>query len=567
LKASEPQITELPAIKQLVALLEKSFKTARTYGPHNPAAQRFLEQSYNELTANLELYGSIVFLVRRSELYYKGHSVYQTSSMENLAFKLHVDGIRELSFHKGLTRDDLSFFLEALWATYDQETSDEDIVTRLWEKNLATISCVTAEEIIKSSNFVDVLIPQNRRTLNSPVTQLRQVSLSETTRRTAEEGQAGVQPQFTLVGYEVTTQELDKLAKEIALESSKDSVTYLVDMLTAILASEQSEVLLSKLLNLFAEVIEPLIKDGRWKLLNTILPLLHEAQELCPNLTTAHRNQLSSLVDSLGRPDRLRMIEDLLNSTPDEPLDDLQALLLMLKSNAVQPLCELLGNLKHKSHRLMICEVLATLGKENTSQLVKGLTDPRWYYVRNLVLIIGKLNTPQLAKYLKPLVRHGDMRVRKEVLRTMRALCPGGRGDQFITFLNDHEESVRLLAMKILTPGRYTAPFSVWQPVTESKAFQDRSPSEKRIIFQIMCQMSGEDVIPYCRHLVTRWFWTNRRTHQEAGVLATEALKRIGTPAAVEALKAGKKRMNHAIRQACKEALAALSRQSCEQDV
>ena len=78
--------------------------------------------------------------------------------------------------------------------------------------------------------------------------------------------------------------------------------------------------------------------------------------------------------------------------------------------------------------------------------------------------------------------------------------------------------------------------------MTELKVFQDRSLPEKRIIFQIMCQMSGEDVIPYCRQLVTHRCWTNRQTRQEAGVLRVEALKRIGTPVAVEALEAAKKR-------------------------
>ncbi|MGH7233486.1 MAG: HEAT repeat domain-containing protein, partial [Nitrospiraceae bacterium] len=459
LKAAEQDVPELPAIRQLLTLLDKSFKTSRTYGPNNPVAQKFSQQLYHELTAHLDRYDTLLFLVQRSELYYKGHSVYLSSSpTENLAFKLHADGIRELTLHKGLSQSELSCLLEALGGTYDPEVSDDDIVTRLWEKNLSTISFVTAEEILKSSDLADFLMPQDTKTLNSPVSSLRQVASTETSRGTKEEGPAGgPQNQSTLVGYDVTPQELQKLTHEVEAESSRDDITYLLDMLTAILASEQSSPLLSKLLDLFADILETLTKQGNWKLLNTIVSLLHESQDLCPNLSDEHRTKLAGLFDALGRPERIKTIEEGLNADPDCPLDDLQALLLMLKPAAMPLLCALVANLKHKPHRLMVCEVLTELAKQNPSPLVRGLADSRWYYVRNLVYIIGKVNNPQLSKSLEPLIAHQDMRVRKEVLRTLRILCPSGAADRFITFLNDQEESIRLLAVKILTTGQYTA--------------------------------------------------------------------------------------------------------------
>ncbi|MGH7233646.1 MAG: HEAT repeat domain-containing protein, partial [Nitrospiraceae bacterium] len=97
--------------------------------------------------------------------------------------------------------------------------------------------------------------------------------------------------------------------------------------------------------------------------------------------------------------------------------------------------------------------------------------------------------------------------------------------------------------------------------VVTPKGFQDRSLSEKRGVFQAMSRAAGEEIIPYCRDLVTRWFWTNRQNHQEAGVLAAEALGKVGTPAAIQALEAGTKRMNRVIRQACAKALAVQPRE------
>ena len=101
----------------------------------------------------------MAFLIQRSELYFNGDVVYrseQDSSHESVAFKLYADGIRELAFLQGLPAEDLSFFLDSLWGSLDsEEEDDDDIVTRVWSKNLSTITMVTAEEVAKASSGED----------------------------------------------------------------------------------------------------------------------------------------------------------------------------------------------------------------------------------------------------------------------------------------------------------------------------------------------------------------------------------------------------------------------------
>lgn len=556
----EPTVTLDPsegqAIKQLLALLDKTFKTTRTYGPKNPVAQKFFQQFYQDLTIQLATHGVLQFLAQRAELLYKGITVYQsTSSNENLAFKLHADGIRELSFHQGLSQDDLAYFLEALWGTYDSNTSDDDIVTRLWEKNLSTISFVTAEEIVNAADMIAVLTPQESYTLNSPPSQLRHIAGTEAARQKGRpSGPAG---QGGPAVYEISSEEQKKLLEEIKAESARDNTTYLLDMLTAILASEPSDVLLNRLLELFGDILTTLTRNGDWKLLNTFVCLLHEAQELCPNLSEHHKTKLAELFGSLSHPDSIKAMETALNASPTTSLDDLQALLLMLDPNTAQPLCTLMANLTHKAHRMMVCDVLAIHAKQNPSLIMRGLTDTRWYVVRNFIYIMGKLGHEQFLKHLEPIRTHEDARVRKEIVRTLRAISPSGKGDFFIPFLNDTEESIRQLALKVLLTGTYTATFAAWAPIVDHKSFHDRPISKKKAVFQALRQTTGEESIPYWHRLVTRSSWLNRKKIQEGGILAAEALGALGTSAALLVLKAGQRRFNRAIRKACTDALAA----------
>ncbi len=550
--------SELHAVKHLLALLDKTFKTTRTYGPNNPVAQKFFQQFYEYLTIQLAAHDVLQFLAQRSELLYKGVPVYQsTSSSENLALKLHADGIRELSFHKGLSQEDLAYFLEALWGTYDSDTSDDDIVTRLWEKNLSTISFVTAEEIVKSSDVMTVLTPQESGTFNSPPSELRHIARTESAR--PQEGpprSAGSQGAGGQAVYEISPEEQKLLRQEIDSESARDNTTYLLDMLTAILASETSDTLLNRLLELFGDILATLIRDGNWKLLNTFVSLLHEAQELCPNLSNQHKAKLADLFTSLGHPRNITAMETALNASSSTSIDDVQALLLMLNPSTAQPLCTLMANLKHKSHRMMVCDVLTTHAKQNPLLLIRGLADSRWYVVRNLIYIIGKLGHEQFVKHLEPIHSHEDVRVRKEILRTLRIIRPSGNADPFIPFVNDAEGSIRQLALKVLLNDTYTATFNAWMPVVDHKSFHDRSVPEKKAIFRAMRQTAGEENIPYWNRLVTQSSWTNRKKRQEVGVLAAEALGALGTSAAIVVLKAGQRRLNRAIRKACTEALA-----------
>jgi hypothetical protein len=555
---------ELQAIKHLLALLDKTFKTTRTYGPHNPVAQKFFQQFYDFLTIQLATHDTLQFLAHHAELIYKGVVVYQsTAANENLAFKLHTDGIRELSFLKGVSQDDLTYFLEALWGTYDPEKSDDDIVTRLWERNLSTISFVTAEEIVKSADAANLLTPQRSQSLSGPPSELRHVAATEAARAKVEAGSLiGAQSQGSPVGFECSPDEHKTLAQEIETESARDNTTYLLDLLTAILASETSDALLTRLLALFGDILGTLTREGNWKLLNTFVSLLHEAQEVCPNLSDHHKKKLVELAGSLGHSDIINTIKGVLNESPATSLDDLQAVLLLLNPQTAQPLCGLMANLKHKSHRMMVCDVLTVHGKQNPSLLVRGMSDTRWYVVRNLVYIMGKLKHEQFVRHLEPAGKHADIRVRKEVVRTLRAIRPGGTCECFIPFLNDSEESIRLLTLKTLLTGHYAATFSSWAPIVDDPSFHHRSVSEKQTIFRVMRQTAGEENIPYWHSLVTHIAWRNRRKYREGGILAAEALGALGTPAALLVLKAGQRRFNRPVRKACGAALAAAMKRS-----
>ena len=576
--AKEPADPELVSVKRLLTLLDKTAKSGRTYGSANPVAQKFFHELFEGLAAHLTTYSKLGFLIQRSELYFNENVVYrseQDSSNESVAFKLYADGIRELAFLEGLAAEDLSFFLDSLWSNLDSEEDDDDIVTRLWSKNLSTITIVTAEEVAKASTGGDVFALPTAETMNLSESNLRDLLDRELTKARKEKalgadgnnpssntaaGRAG-QFQSGRQGYDVSEAEFAALLKEVAAESARDNMTYLLDMLTAILASEKSPIILTKLLDLWENVLDSLAAQGKWTVLDSVLGLLHVTIEVRPDLSDDHKKQLAALLGNLGRPERVKLIETYLNQTPDAITEGLPAVLLSMTSTAVPAFCVLLANLEAPAHQAIVADALETLAKHQPDHVLRGLSDRRPRYVRNLLAILLKWNNPQFADTVEKLVRYPDIQVRKEVVRAIGIFRPNGNGAKLVAFLNDTEESIRFAALKLLMTGQYKVPYSTWAPLVSADTFMDRSLGEKRAMFQALRATSGDEVVPFFESLITERSWTNRKKKEELAVLAAETLGRSPTPTALTTLEVGQQKGGATVRQACTAALAQAQRQ------
>lgn len=567
--AEDPEVV---SVKRILKLLDKTAKSNRTYGSTNPVAQKFTQQLFEELTGHLSAYFKLSFLVQRAELMFKEVVVYQVekdSGSESLAFKLYADGIRELVLHQGLTQEDLAFFLNSLWGnTEPGKEDDDDIVTRLWSRNLSTITIVAAEELSRSSASSDGFIRLDG-VMNSTDATLRELLDRERIRNkrpgqgsdSGEGGTGGAAArrgrfQSGLAGYEVSDEELAALAAEIEAERKQDDLMYLLDLLTVILASEKSPSLLTKLLSLWSHIMESLLREGKWSTLENIVGLLHETDSVRPDLSEDHKQQLASVLNGLGRADRIKAVETYLNRSPEANTEGLATILLLMKPEAVPALCSLLGNLTAPTHQSIVSEALFALAKDQPDPLLKGLSDRRPAYVRNLLSILVKWNNPKFAEAVEKLVRYPDAQVRKEVVRAIGILRPNGNGLKLISFMGDADESVRVAALKLLMSGQYTASFSSWEPIMSGEDFMDRSLSERRAVFQAIRATCGDEAIPYWESLMTEWNWTNRKKKEELATLAAEALGKLATPASIATLELGAKKGSAAVRQACAMALS-----------
>jgi HEAT repeat protein len=95
---------------------------------------------------------------------------------------------------------------------------------------------------------------------------------------------------------------------------------------------------------------------------------------------------------------------------------DVNQCIAALGAPAIDCLLDLLKDSGDRAQRRAILTLLKNQGNGILPQVQQRLEDPVWYFVRNLLHLLGELGQEESARLLIPLLNHGDHRVVKEAL-------------------------------------------------------------------------------------------------------------------------------------------------------
>ena len=565
---------EISSARRALRALDKASRAARTYGPANTVTERFLAQLEAAFTSHLASHGVLAVVVGQSELTVRGTAIYRTEDSvgEGLAFRLFADGIRELRFDPGLTREGLLGFLDALWGRDDPEEQDDDIATRLWSKNLPFVSLVTAEDIVRAPWVASAFAPQESGFFAPPPPSFKGVLEQEGSasgasatgvqatgvQAAAPAGPAGLYEGALraagVAGFEVSAGEQAALQEEARAESEREPIPAVLEMLRAILASERSQELLGRGLALIPDVLDALLLDGRWSEAAALLAFIDNVADHNQAYEPTARLLAARAADSLRAPQRVSLIALGLNALPERAPEGLALLLSRLPPAAVPALCGVLAALRSEAHRAALREVLAWLGPQNPGAVLKGLAGPESQAVRDLIAVVISWGQPQAAEELAMLAGHRDAEVRREALLGVVRLWTAGDASPLLAFVRDPERAVRMQALRFLGGGAWLTPWETWTPFLEED-LQSLPAVDRRMLFHAMRATCGDAAVPFLRGLLGAKGWRGRGRKDETALIAADVLTLHGTPAAREALLYGLEEGSTAVQEACAAAL------------
>lgn len=565
---AEEREAELRLATQLVTAFIKAAKSSRYYPPENPLVRQFYEDLNALFKLFLDEHFFLTLEISETEFALKGHVIYtDTDLLASLPFQLYNDGLRELRFVQGIEEWEVLELLALITSHDVNDSSGNDIVTRLWEKEFAHIDYLAIDDLMGN---LPALVPTNidqfrHRLAFTPLahreetewwwtdssTQADLTPIASTTEMT--------DPLSDKHPFLLTMAEEAHLQREVADETGEAALFLVVPLLFNILRLENERQPYQNATTALERVHDAMVMAGDFVRAADLLRHVHGLLEQ-RSLDAWKALALQQVIVDVGNEQRMTRIARILKQENRELPAELQNYLMLLDPRAIPLLVSILSEVKNTSVRWMICDALVVLGKDEIEVLVPYLDDERWFLVRNIIYVLGKIGQPRAVAYLTRTFQRKDPRIRREVVQAIGMIG----GTSAITFLDqaltDADGVIRCIAAtnlgKIGTESALDALLTVIRP----GALDRKDQAEARAFLDAVGLVGSNSALPALERLLNRNPWFRRERLSAIYEGAANALRMIGTPEALALLHAGASARNESTRAACLLALRGVKR-------
>ena len=562
-----PNPQELRAIREILLSLSKVLKASRVYNPDNPAYQKLFLNYANNFLKFLENWDVLIWDIGQFHISYRGEVVYENRNpSESLAFHLYKDGLRQLRFLRELELSEIEDFLDLLKSSLFEADADDDLATLLWERDFVNIR----------ASVVDTSQGGGESAEGSDLSLLSQ-RLLEHGRAELEAAPRSISESVTVVGpsppsnlpdsmpsfrasdlplFSIGEQGVEKIQSEMAEEAGKDVGQEFISLLLEILSAKEDIGGTKEILAIVVRIAESYCLQGNFLKASQIVRDLRQLLELSSGLPDPRRASIRQAVERMGSSESLGRLGKVLDRANEGEFQDFRCYVSLLGTQAIVPLCEMLGDLQQMKSRRMLCEAIAEMARGHVDQLASATKDPRWFVARNMAHILGMMRDPRGVKYLKELADHGELRVKKMAIRGLGAIGNSESRDFLLAYLQSSEGSIQALAAQTLANLKEKRALPVLLKILEEGQFLNRNREEKMEIFDAVGRLGSDLLLPLLKNFLYRKAVFHRGRFEEMIEGAALALAMIGTEAARRILQEGAGGNDRAIERACRAALS-----------
>jgi hypothetical protein len=537
---------EIASANDIMLAMVRTAKGLRIYLPNNPVLIKFLDELSAKMTAHLDLYGDFKLVVERFALSYKGAYVYENQdARESIAFRLHADGINSLRFKRGLQQDELTTLLGIIG--FDRTVyEDDDIVTRLWEQGLPHVSYLLEED------FVEVYWDDEEVLCES-----QQEAISRICAAVASNPPPPPQtiPAQMLV---LNSEEADWLRKANQAEAQRSPLDDVIHILSAILAGVKSPEIFEEFVGIMANLTANMFLAGDIVHALRLVRFLDKLIRL-GNISPDQRQLVSTAVAGILTDRCVEVLQETIDGGDTVSHDDLKELLQIFGINSLGAICELLGRVEKLKMRKVIIEVLVELGRDDPQVFAPVLSDPRWYLVRNVVLVLSLMDTAVALEMIVGLVSHKEARIRKEVLGFLERSSDPKAKAYILKFLRDESSALRIKALQILAREGLSFGLKPALALATAPDFKSKDIAEKKAIYEAIGELGSEQVIPLFSEMLLKKQWFRKSLDKETAICAVAGLMKMRNAAALQLLEDARNQRSAEIRGIIEQAISAIA--------
>lgn len=539
---------ELPVpperVADLLTALGKAVRAHQLYERNNPIYRRFVTGLQGALAALWDDLDELEVRVAEETLHCEGEPVYRNPSRnDSLAFLLHKDGVRSLTFLPGFEEEEVVEFLEVLHHAKHLRTEEDDLLTLLWEGEFEHLRY----------QYVDLLaeeapIPEASSELPGGLPDLQKAELAEleeVDEEASEEAAGEAQPavkssiareDFDATLYFLDDKELDYLRDEVEREMERDLRT---DVLSALFdrMEEPRPERQAEILEILQTLLPNFLSRGALEAATEVLAelrRLRESEELGPDAL----RELDALMAQVASPETLSELMRALEAGAIRPSPEvLGRFLSQLGEEALGPLLRAVEATRLKELRRVLDEAVERIGETYGEALVGLLDSDDPLVVAGAARLAGRIGLAGAAQPVAALLDHPEPAVRLAAVEAAVALRSARSVDALQKVLLDSSREVRLAAARGLGSLGYEPAAPLFREILESKEIRDADLTEKIAFFEGYGNLGEPEAVEVLDAMLNGKGFLGRRESSEIRACAALALGRIDSEAARAALR------------------------------
>jgi HEAT repeat protein len=323
--------------------------------------------------------------------------------------------------------------------------------------------------------------------------------------------------------------------KELGNDTSS-KVEKLVSILFELVYLSEKQADIGETFQFIRDAVRYCMRHGELRMITQIMKRTQDIMEE-PSLKESGKNYFRSLSQYLGQQEMTGHLAEILDSSVEIDRTVYEEFIGYLDRNAIQSLIQQLGELKTVRARKLAIDGLVILGRKDIESVAKGLDDPRWYLVRNIIYILRKIADRRATEFLLKTVRHSDIRVRKEGIKALGEL--GGR-DVIQTLrecLDDADPEIRMTAARAFgTIGTDVAKKIILEKIS-NKTFREKDFEEKKAFYEVLARWKDETIFDFLIATLRKKALFGRARNDENRACAAFCLSLLGRKDALPELE------------------------------
>jgi hypothetical protein len=459
-------------------------------------------------------------------------SAQEGSLRRELPWLLHRDGIRSITFERGLDEREASALLNALLTAAPASATHEDMVTLLWGAETPHLKLTTEESNPVRRNVLQQTLHASRSphvqdwpSTQAPANDLRRIWTE--LKPTADAARDAFHEQWQ---------------REHSQAFEQAAVAHIERVLHEDPRPETQEAMAAACVTWLATCVQ----RSDWR----------EAESAYETLTLADPHaklSAEALSHAFRSVDATAIVEHLDEAEPREQ-SRMFAFLVHVGTPALPLLIAILATSGKARVRAGATTALAYAFADEPAPLGRWLQDTRWHVVRNIVFVLGQIGGIDVVPHLAAATRHVDTRVRRAAIHALGQAPAHLRNTVLLQMLDLGDARTLAAALAMLTRDPDSRVAEALLSRVRSQEFEARPEEQRLAIIGALADLEDDSVVPTLEQLLGHGGWFARRTSDRTA--AARALARRGSAAARNVLEQGLRHRSEAVREACEDALS-----------